>query len=78
MEASAFIQLCQHFGASGPTCLGVLKGISDFGDDRKGEDPTAYSDALWNTAKAIEEWITYQIPAITWKPDESQSPRSAF
>jgi hypothetical protein len=69
MEVNAFIQLCQHFGASSPTCLGILKEISDFGDDKKGVDLTAAGDALWNTAKAIEKWITYQVPAITWTPE---------
>ena len=73
MEASAFIQLCLHFGSQGPTCLGVVKGISDFGNSQKGKDETAYGDALKNTAAALKEWITHQIPAITWEVDESES-----
>lgn len=71
MEASAFIQLCDHFGPNGPTCLGVVKGISDFGNSKKGHDATARDDALKNTAKALEDWITYHITKITWTPDES-------
>jgi hypothetical protein len=55
MEASAFIQLCDHFKSNGLTCLGVIKGISDFGDMKKGLDPTVYGDALEKTADTIEE-----------------------
>ncbi|KAK4448452.1 nucleoside phosphorylase domain-containing protein [Podospora aff. communis PSN243] len=74
MEASAFIQLCDHFSSSGLTSLGVVKGISDFGNEKKGHDANVYPEALANTALAIEEWVTYQIPAITWTVDESGEP----
>ncbi|KAH8647849.1 phosphorylase superfamily protein [Xylariales sp. PMI_506] len=74
MEASAFIQLCKHFEPHGPSCLGVVKGISDFGNSDKGKDETAYDDALKNTAAAIREWIIYRIPAISWEVDESGEP----
>jgi len=77
MEASAFIQLCHHFGPSGPKCLGVIKGISDFGNEKKGKDASVYGDALVNTATALEEWVKYQIPGISWTVDESQYPRLA-
>ena len=74
MEASAFLQLCNHFGHSGLTSLGVIKGVSDFGNARKGHDQNAYPDALANAAKALEVWVTYQVPAITWTADESRFP----
>jgi hypothetical protein len=75
MEASAFLQLCQsrYFNHKDNEihCLGVLKGISDFGDERKDQDQEeegGYKKALINTAKAISEWIPYHIPAVIWKP----------
>lgn len=72
MEASAFIQLCKHFEPNGPTCLGVVKGISDFGNAEKGGDSTAYNDALDKTAAAIKDWITHRIPNTNWVVDESK------
>ncbi|OCK80316.1 purine and uridine phosphorylase [Lepidopterella palustris CBS 459.81] len=74
MEASAFIQLCEHFGNDYAKCLGVVKGISDFGNSEKNKDPTAYSDALKNTARALHEWITHRIRAVNWEVDESNEP----
>jgi hypothetical protein len=71
MEASAFFQLCQHFGTDYAKCLGVVKGISDFGNSEKGKDENAYSEALKNTAMALQEWITHRIPVINWEVDES-------
>lgn len=71
MEASAFIQLCKHFEPKGPICLGVVKGISDFGDSKKGEDTSADTDALNNTAVAIKDWLTHRIPNTRWEVDES-------
>jgi nucleoside phosphorylase len=71
MEASAFIQLCEHFGGNYVKCLGVVKGVSDFGDSEKGKDESAYSEALENTAVALQEWITHRISVITWEVDES-------
>jgi nucleoside phosphorylase len=71
MEASAFLQLCQHFGEKQAKSLGVIKGVSDFGDANKGAVKNAYQDALRNTAKAIEDWICHRIRRITWTIDES-------
>jgi hypothetical protein len=51
MEASAFIQLCEHFGSEYAKCLGVVKGISDFGNSEKGKDESAYGEALKSTGK---------------------------
>ncbi|KHO00249.1 Phosphorylase superfamily protein [Metarhizium album ARSEF 1941] len=74
MEASAFLQLCKYFEPKGPICLGVVKGISDFGDSKKGQDASAYSDALDNTAVAIKAWLTHRIPNTRWEVDESDEP----
>ena len=72
MEASAFIQLCEHFGSEYAKCLGVVKGISDFGNSEKGKDEGAYSEALKNTALGLQEWITHNISVINWEVDESK------
>jgi hypothetical protein len=71
MEASAFIQLCEHFGNDCAKCLGIVKGISDFGNSEKGKDENAYTEALQNTALALKEWLTHRIPDLTWEVDES-------
>ena len=67
MEASAFLKLCGYAGISS---LGVVKGISDFGDSKKGHVPNAYEAALQNTAIALKEWVTHTIPAMNWQLDE--------
>lgn len=74
MEASAFIQLCEHFGNDYAKCLGVVKGISDFGNSEKGKDENTYSEALKNTALALQKWITHRIPVVNWEVDENQEP----
>jgi len=76
MEASAFIQLCEHFGGEFAKCLGVVKGISDFGNSEKGKDEDAYSEALKNTALGLQEWITHSISVITWEVDEGELAKS--
>jgi len=73
MEASAFLQLCNYLTPRGPVCLGVVKGVSDFGNSDKGKDEDAYSKALQNTAAALQDWITYQIPEVDWEVDESMA-----
>ena len=72
MEASAFIQLCEHFGSDHAKCLGVVKGVSDFGNSEKGDDEHAYIEALQNTALGLQEWITHSISTINWEVDESE------
>ena len=72
MEASAFIQLCGHFGEKIAICLGVVKGISDFGNSHKGRDENTPIEALKNTAFALQDWIKYRIPSINWEVDESE------
>jgi len=76
MEASAFIQLCGHFDLQhGPMCLGVVKGVSDYGDanrdgPRKEED---WKRAMINTAVAVRGWIRYRLQSITWERNESMT-----
>ncbi|KAH7390179.1 phosphorylase superfamily protein [Cadophora sp. MPI-SDFR-AT-0126] len=67
MEASAFLKLCAYTGVSS---LGVVKGISDFGDAGKGEDPNAYADALKKTAIGLREWVIHTIPGVKWELNE--------
>jgi len=67
MEASAFLKLCEYAGVKS---LGVIKGISDFGDFTKGEDPATYDEALRNTGFALREWCIHSIPAVNWQPDD--------
>jgi len=67
MEASAFLKICQHVNVSP---LGVIKGVSDFGDAGKGSDPSTYGQALANTGQALKEWILHIIPSVSWHSDE--------
>lgn len=50
MEASAFLMLCNFLHTG---CLGVFKGVSDFGDTNKGEEEDVYEEALKETALAV-------------------------
>lgn len=70
MEASAFLELCQYYFKDS-ACLGVVKGVSDFGDEFKGDDPNAKQKALQNTATALREWTTTRISSIYWETDYS-------
>jgi nucleoside phosphorylase len=72
MEASAFLKLCEYMNVSS---LGVVKGISDFGDSEKGKDPAVYDHALRNTAIALRDWVTYSSPALNWHVDEGLRPQ---
>ncbi|KAH8693402.1 nucleoside phosphorylase domain-containing protein [Phaeosphaeriaceae sp. PMI808] len=74
MEASAFLELCRHFDGDQVISLGVVKGISDYGDPNKGSVPNAEEIALQNTARALEEWVTHRIHSITWTVDEREEP----
>jgi hypothetical protein len=70
MEASTFLNLLRSNYFRDIACLGVVKGVSDFGDQHKNEDQvSAYSTALQNTAFALKEWITHRIPRIDWEPN---------
>jgi hypothetical protein len=62
-------------------CLGVLKGISDFGDEKKDEDQKAqggYDKALENTGKAIEQWVKSRVPASTLDLKHGTFPNQLF
>lgn len=72
MEASGFLQLCEHLASQGLMCLGIVKGVSDFGNADKGKDPNAYNTSLTNTAEALKTWILHQIPSVDWEVDESE------
>ncbi|KAF1962461.1 purine and uridine phosphorylase [Byssothecium circinans] len=74
MEASAFLELCRHFDGDQVISLGVVKGISDYGDPGKGSVPNAKEKALENTANALKDWVIHRIPGITWTVDESEEP----
>lgn len=76
MEASAFLELCKHFEGDQVISLGVVKGISDFGDPNKGTVPNVKETALENTANALKEWVTHRIRGITWTVDESRQDHS--
>ena len=68
-RASAFLNLFQNEYFRDITCLGVVKGVSDFGDENKDNDQEdAYYLALQNTAQALKEWIIHRIPRIDWEP----------
>jgi hypothetical protein len=55
MEASAFLHVCQHTGV---ISLGVVKGVSDMGDDKAvTTNDKHYNTALINTADAVRHWI---------------------
>lgn len=70
MEASAFLKLCQHSQHTDVQSLGVIKGVSDLGDQDKGRDPTIYELALENTGEALKDWISYWFRSMTWEPNE--------
>ncbi len=75
MEASAFLKLCSYAGVSS---LGVVKGISDFGDSAKGKEPDAYDGALRNTAVGLREWVIHTIPAVNWQLNEGKGLQEAI
>jgi hypothetical protein len=59
MEASAFFQVCEYMKIQ---ALGVIKGVSDMGDDYKGiGNDTHYDPALRNAAKAAGEFATWSL-----------------
>jgi hypothetical protein len=68
IEAGAFLKLCKYANISS---LGIVKGISDFGNDEKGKGLALYNDALRNSAIALRDWVTNIIPAITWQTDQA-------
>lgn len=71
MEASAFLKLCQHSEHAGVNSLGVIKGVSDLGDENKPRDSVVYNDALEATGGVVKDWISFYFRSMTWEPDES-------
>lgn len=72
MEASAFLMLCNflHVG-----CLGVVKGVSDFGDAHKGEEEDVYEEALKETALAVQKWAIQHLRTVQWRVSEGEVPK---
>ena len=70
MEAFAFLKLCEHTNVQS---LGVVKGVSDYGDSDKGGDETAYDDALAETGKALKRWIRHLLDKVPFTRDEGKS-----
>lgn len=66
MEASAFLQACTFTGVE---ALGVIKGVSDMGDERKelGHE-THYRPALYNAIDATKSFLKWKLHTI---PDET-------
>lgn len=68
-EASAFLELCRY-SLKDTICLGIVKGVSHFGDSSRGLDPTGKQMALLNAAKALRDWIVYSIPSQAWEDNQ--------
>ncbi|KAK4901881.1 hypothetical protein LTR49_027199 [Elasticomyces elasticus] len=59
MEASAFIQACNHTNVKS---LGIIKGVSDLGNYAKGtSEDTLWYQAVGNAAEAVNPWVTTNI-----------------
>ncbi len=69
MEASAFLKLCEHMDLQS---LGVIKGVSDLGDEDKSKDDTIYDSALEATGEAILDWIKHMFKSMRWEPNEGE------
>jgi nucleoside phosphorylase len=72
MEASAFLQACKHTGVQ---AFGVIKGVSDLGDNNKGVGHDMhYRPALENAADATKAFIKWKLKHISEdEPDISSS-----
>lgn len=65
MEASSFLQVCAFTGVE---ALGIIKGVSDMGDERKGlGHESHYRPALQNATEATKSFIKWKLHTI---PDE--------
>jgi len=65
MEASSFLQVCAFTGVE---ALGIIKGVSDMGDERKGlGHESHYRPALQNAIEATKSFIQWKLHTI---PDE--------
>jgi hypothetical protein len=66
MEASAFLYVCKLTNVES---MGVIKGVSDLGDQNKGEGNDKYlHKALCNTADAIKDWVQFRLKAHSLPP----------
>ncbi|KAK0940834.1 hypothetical protein LTR48_005676 [Friedmanniomyces endolithicus] len=74
MEASAFLKLCSHSKHTNVLALGVLKGVSDLGDEDRGKDPEVYEEALRETGRVLKDWVCNCFSSMTWEPSEEAEP----
>lgn len=66
MEASAFLQACAFTGVE---ALGIIKGVSDMGDEYKGfGHETHYRPALQNATEATKSFLKWKMHSL---PDET-------
>ncbi|KPI43114.1 uncharacterized protein AB675_1807 [Cyphellophora attinorum] len=62
MEASAFLQVCQ---VTGVHAFGVIKGVSDLGDEHKGVGHNNhYRPSLKNAADATKSFVEYKLARL--------------
>ncbi|KFZ24679.1 hypothetical protein V502_00842 [Pseudogymnoascus sp. VKM F-4520 (FW-2644)] len=73
MEASAFLQVCKYTGVA---AFGVIKGVSDMGDHRKGLGHARhYKPALMKATDATKAFIKWKLEQIeNQPPDRSKEP----
>ena len=68
MEASAFLQTCAFTNVE---VLGIIKGVSDMGDERKGlGHDMHYRPALSNAIDATKSFLRWKLHTI---PDETDT-----
>ncbi|KAF4427461.1 Phosphorylase superfamily protein, partial [Fusarium austroafricanum] len=62
MEASAFLQAGDFTGVQ---CIGVIKGVSDMGDGKKGQaNDKYYTTALCRAARAAKSYVKYKLDKV--------------
>ena len=59
MEASAFLQVCNHMDIH---AFGIIKGVSDKGDAaRTGDKTKVWLQAMTNAANALKEYLEWKL-----------------
>jgi nucleoside phosphorylase len=59
MEASAFLQVCDHMGIH---AFGIIKGVSDKGDAQRTQDSRdVYIQAMTNAANAVNAYLKWKL-----------------
>lgn len=59
MEASAFLQVCDHMGVH---AFGIIKGVSDKGDAQRTTDKAeVWLQAMTNAANALMEYLKWKL-----------------